>query len=116
VDKFRVVFKPSEKIKRVGVVLLFVEVTKHIHLRESCGVGSDGGGGSGGSNGGGFMKPMVRLEIGGDWGYTYAGKGPTYTHWRQFGAQISDASSECSNIWVECLASKHKSICAADRF
>jgi hypothetical protein len=35
VDKFRVFFKPSEKIERVGVVPLFVEVTKHIHLRET---------------------------------------------------------------------------------
>jgi hypothetical protein len=35
VEKFRVVFKPSKKIKRVGVVPLFVEVTKHIHLRET---------------------------------------------------------------------------------
>ncbi len=60
------------------MVPLFVEVTKHIHLRESCGVGSDGGGGGGGSDDGGFMKPMVILEIGGDWGYTYAGKGPAY--------------------------------------
>jgi len=36
VDKFRVVLKPRdrEKIKRVGVVPLFLEVTKHIHLRE----------------------------------------------------------------------------------
>ena len=41
-----------------------------------------------------------------------AGKGSTYSHWRQFGANNSDASSECSNIRVECLASKHKSICA----
>jgi hypothetical protein len=43
---------------------------------------------------------------GGDWGYTYAGKGSTYTHCRQFGAKKSDASSECSNIQIECLASK----------
>jgi len=53
VDIFRVFFKPSEKIERVGVVPLFVEVTNHIHLRESCGVGSDGGGGGDGSDGGG---------------------------------------------------------------
>jgi len=36
----------------------------------------------------------------GDWGYTYAGKSSTYTHWRQLGANKSDASSECSNIRV----------------
>jgi hypothetical protein len=35
VDKFRVVLKPREKIKRVGVVPLFLEVTKHIDLRET---------------------------------------------------------------------------------
>jgi hypothetical protein len=33
-DKFRVVLKPRDKIKRVGVVPLFLEVTKHTHLRE----------------------------------------------------------------------------------
>ena len=31
----------------------------------------------------------------GDWGYTYAGKGSTYSHWRQLGANKSDASNEC---------------------
>jgi hypothetical protein len=36
----------------------------------------------------------------GDWGYTYAGKGSTYTHWQQFGANKSDASSECTNTRV----------------
>jgi hypothetical protein len=35
VDKFRVVLKPREKIKRVGVVPLLLEVTKHIDLRET---------------------------------------------------------------------------------
>jgi hypothetical protein len=35
VDKFRIVLKPREKIKRVGVVPLFLDVTKHIHLRET---------------------------------------------------------------------------------
>ena len=35
VDKFRIVLKPREKIKQVGVVPLFLDVTKHIHLRET---------------------------------------------------------------------------------
>jgi hypothetical protein len=35
VDTFLVVLKPSEKIKRVGVVPLLLEVTKHIDLRET---------------------------------------------------------------------------------
>jgi hypothetical protein len=81
-------------------------------LEESCGGGSDGGGGGGGSNGGGFMKPMVRLEI----GVTRMQVSVPHTHWRQFGANKSDASSEYSNIRVQCLASKQSSICAADRF
>jgi len=51
----------------------------------------------------------------GDWGYKYAGCS-TYTHWRQFGANKCDASSDCSNIQVQCLASKQSSCCAADRF
>ena len=92
-----------------------LEVTKHIDLREtmifleeSCGGGSDGGDGGGGSDGGGLMKPMVRLEIG--------GKGSTYTHWRQFGANKIDASSECSNIWVPMfVVQTSKNICGADR-
>ena len=89
-----------------------------IFLEESCGGGSDGGDGGGGSDGGELMKPMVRLEIG--------GKGSTYTHWRQFGANKIDASSKCSNIWVPMFGvqtSKNRvlsvpqidSICGADR-
>jgi hypothetical protein len=64
------------------------------------------------------MKPIS--------GYMYAGKGSTYTHWRQFGANKSDVSSECSNIWVPMFGvqtSKNRvlsappidSICGADR-
>jgi hypothetical protein len=35
VDIFHVVLKPRDKIKRVGVAPLLLEVTKHIYLRET---------------------------------------------------------------------------------
>ena len=45
--------------------------------------GSDGGGGGGVSNDGGVKAKGES----GDWGYTYAGKGSTYTNWQLFGAK-----------------------------
>ena len=58
--------------------------------------GSDGGGGGGGSDGSG-LRPEMRVEI----GVTRMQVRAPHIHWQQFfGANKSDASSECPNIWV----------------
>ncbi len=67
--------------------------------RQLVGRGRDSSGGSGGDGG-----SEVSLTIESENMHEYfRGEGSTFTNWRQFGANKSDASRECPNIRSQCL-------------
>jgi hypothetical protein len=105
--------KSRDKIKGV-VETLLLEVYVHVDFEGDLFYFKDGGGG-GGNGGEGVSEAReyptlskakyARVFWGEGSTYTeWYGEGSTYTkwytNWRQFGTQVSDASSECPNIRV----------------
>ncbi len=62
--------------------------------------GSGGGGRDGGGGGGSKVDVNSLTNESKNMHESFMGEGSTYTNWRHFGANKSDASSECPNIRV----------------